>query len=81
MAASTSDFTLSLDVFVRSLCINRDSDHAFLLGAGASISSGIPDAITCIWEWKRAIFCTSNPGCDEAMDDLPSPDVRARIQR
>jgi hypothetical protein len=58
------DFVLGLDAFVRSIRINRATPHAFLIGAGASISSGLPSAESCIWEWKRAIFLTNNPGLE-----------------
>lgn len=35
-------FNLDFDAFVRSFVQNRDTSFAFLLGAGASITSGIP---------------------------------------
>jgi len=58
----TDDLILGLDAFIRSIGINRASQHALLLGAGSSISSGIPSAASCIWEWKRAIFLTKIQG-------------------
>jgi hypothetical protein len=72
---------LDLDAFVRSVGINRATQHALLLGAGASISSGIPSAATCIWEWKRSIFLTKNPGLESQFAELSLPAVRAKIQR
>ena len=47
------DLILPLDAFVRAIGVNRGTQHALFLGAGASITSGIPSAWTCIWEWKR----------------------------
>ena len=49
------EFNLDFDAFVRSFVQNRDTSFAFLLGAGASITSGIPSADDCIWDWKRMI--------------------------
>ena len=48
--------TLTYDEFLRSLKQNKDTPHSLLLGAGASIESGVPSAVDCIWDWKREIF-------------------------
>ena len=77
----TDDLILGLDAFIRSIGINRASQHALLLGAGSSISSGIPSAASCIWEWKRAIFLTRNPGLETQFAELSLPAVRSKIQR
>ena len=74
------DTVFQLDAFVRSIGIRRTSPHALFLGAGASISSGIPSAQTCIWEWKRSIFLTNNPGLEEQFTELSLPGVQRRIQ-
>ena len=75
------DFILGLDAFIRSVGINRTTQHALLLGAGASISSGVPSAASCIWEWKRRIFLTNNPGLETQFAELSLPAVRLKIQR
>jgi len=72
---------LELDAFVRSIRVNRSTPHMLFLGAGASISSGIPSAEMCIWEWKRDIFLTKNPGLEDQFVELSLPSVRNRIQR
>jgi len=77
----TDDMVLGLDAFIRSIGINRASHHALLLGAGASVSSGLPNAASCIWEWKRAIFLTKNPGLETQFSELSLPSVRAKVQR
>jgi hypothetical protein len=59
--AMEQDFRLSVDALVRSLAVNRGRPVCLLLGAGASISSGMPSAQRCIWEWKQDIFVTNNP--------------------
>ncbi len=71
---------LSLDAFVRSVGIKRSMPHALFLGAGASISSGVPSAQKCIWEWKRSIFLTNNPGLENQFSELSLPSVQRRIQ-
>lgn len=54
--------TLQMDEFLRSLKQNIDTPHALLLGAGASVESGVQSAGDCIWEWKKEIFLSQNPG-------------------
>lgn len=75
------DYTLSVDAFVRSLAVNRGRPVCMLLGAGASISSGMPSAQRCIWEWKQDIFVTNNPMLRESVGELSLPGTRQRIQR
>ncbi|AXQ21623.1 hypothetical protein BEN71_05880 [Acinetobacter wuhouensis] len=54
-------YKIAIDAFIRSIDINKKRPICLLLGAGASISSGMPSAERCIWEWKREIFITKNP--------------------
>jgi hypothetical protein len=75
------DLILGLDAFVRSVGINKTTPHALLPGAGASISSGLPSAESCIWEWKRSIFLTNNPGLEAQFAELSLPSVRSKIQK
>lgn len=72
---------LPVDAFVRSLAVNRGRPVCLLLGAGASISSGMPSAQRCIWEWKQDIFVTNNPTLRESVGELSLPGTRQRIQR
>ena len=78
---SEGGFVLSLDAFVRSIGIRRTVPLSILIGAGASISSGLPSAQMCIWEWKRNIFLTNNPGLEEQFAELSLPGIRRRIQQ
>lgn len=73
--------SLTVDAFVRSLAVNRGRPVCLMLGAGASISSGMPSAQRCIWEWKQDIFVTNNPGSREAVGELSLPGTKLRIQR
>jgi NAD-dependent SIR2 family protein deacetylase len=72
---------LAVDAFVRSLTVSRQSGHVCFLGAGASVSSGVPCAESCIWEWKRSIFLSNNPGLEDQFSELSIPSVKERIQK
>ena len=74
------DLFLSLEALVRSVRVKGATQHAFFLGAGASVSSGVPSAERCIWEWKRSIFVTSNPGIEGQFSELSLSSVQGRIQ-
>jgi NAD-dependent SIR2 family protein deacetylase len=71
---------LAIDAFVRSIIVNKGRPICLLLGAGASLSSGMPSAERCIWEWKRDIFVTNNPSLRESVGELSLQGTRARIQ-
>lgn len=79
---SSTQLNPSLDVaqFVRAVAVNKNSPHSFFIGAGASISSGVKSAYDCVWEWKRQIFITSNPGLEKLFPDASSLASRSRIQ-
>lgn len=73
--------TLSFDEFIRSLKQNMDMPHSMLLGAGASVESGIPSASDCIWDWKREIFLSHNPSMIENYSNIKVDNVRIAIQK
>lgn len=73
--------TIELDALVRSLQISKASPHALFLGAGASMSSGVPSAATCVHRWKRNIFETKNPDLKDSVGELSLPSVQERIDR
>ncbi len=72
--------TLQMDEFLRSLKQNIDTPHSVLLGAGASVESGIQSAADCIWEWKKEIFLSRNPGMVGTYDNPKQDNVRRVIQ-
>ena len=76
-----NNIVLSLNAFVRSIGIRRTAPLSVFVGAGASISSGLPSAQMCIWEWKRNIFLTNNPGLEDRFAELSLPGIRRRIQQ
>ena len=79
--SAATDFTLELDALVRSIAVSHTIPHALFLGAGSSISSGIPSAQRCIWEWKRTIFLSNNPGCESQFAELSLLSTQDKIQR
>ena len=72
--------TLQMDEFLRSLKQNIDTPHSVLLGAGASVESGIQSAADCVWEWKKEIFLSRNPGMVGTYDNPKQDNVRRVIQ-
>jgi hypothetical protein len=72
---------LSLDALVRSVALRKNESHGLFLGAGASITSGVKSAESCIWEWKRQIFITQNIVLEPQFRDTSLASVRERIQQ
>ena len=70
---------MDFDAFLRSFSQNKDCSFAFLLGAGASITSGVQSAEDCIWDWKRLIYISKNP-TKESFIDIHSDSCRKKIQ-
>src|ERR1041385_6363476 len=77
---STSSARLELDALIRALAVNQGKAVSLLLGAGASISSGMPSAERCIWEWKQDIFATNNPTLRESVGEISLEGTKRRIQ-
>ncbi|SHG78228.1 hypothetical protein SAMN04488109_1810 [Chryseolinea serpens] len=72
---------LDYDAFIRSVKRNTDISHSMLLGAGASISSGIQSAGDCIWEWKKDIYLSRNHKVSDFYKNIKSDAVRQSIQK
>jgi len=72
---------LKIDEFVRSIQINKRTPHGLFLGAGASVTSGVPSAGASIWDWKRQIFLTQNPGLEDHFQEITLGSVRKRLQQ
>ncbi|WP_417354174.1 SIR2 family protein [Flavobacterium sp.] len=73
--------SLDYDAFLRSFKRNVDVPHSFLLGAGASISSGIQSAYDCIWEWKKDIYLSKNINSTDFYKNYKTEAVRKSIQK
>jgi hypothetical protein len=52
----------------------------WLLGAGASVTSGLPTAGTLIWDFKRQIYCNANRVPPSRFPDLENPAFRTEVQ-
>ncbi len=74
------EIKLEYDAFIRSFKRNKDIAHSFLLGAGASISSGIQSATDCIWEWKKDIYLSKNPNASDYYKNYKNESVKKSIQ-
>lgn len=81
MEDNNGNLLLDFAAFVRIVGVNRGVPCAFFLGAGASVSSGVPSAYTCLWQWKREIVKTEEPELERQLGELSLPAVRRRIQR
>ncbi|NCI46735.1 SIR2 family protein [Sediminibacterium soli] len=75
------EYELPYDAFLRALKQNTDTSHVLLLGAGASISSGIQSAADCIWEWKKNIFLSQNPHLPKEYNEYKSETVQRSVQK
>jgi len=75
------NLNLDYDAFLRSIKRNIDVPHSFLLGAGASISSGIQSAYDCIWEWKRDIYVSKNVNAADYYKNHRNENVRLSVQK
>ena len=76
-----SDLYLDFDAFLRSIKQNLDGTFAVLLGAGASISSGIQSANDCIWDWKASIYQTLSGSQQNLVDPKKSDRSKKIIQK
>lgn len=74
------DSILEYDAFLRSLHQNSNYQCALLLGAGASITSGVQSANDCIWEWKRDIYISKNPKYANYFSNFKLETVQKQIQ-
>lgn len=52
----------------------------WLLGAGGSVSSGLPTAGTLIWDFKRQIYCNENRVPASRFPDLEHPSFQTEVQ-
>lgn len=71
---------LQFDEFLRSVAQNSNARYSFLLGAGASVESGLPSAQECIWDWKCKIFISNNPSLARTHSNFRNEKVRKNVQ-
>src|SRR5690606_8200276 len=58
----------------------RSGSLMWLLGAGASASSGIPTAGEMLWEFKQALYVSQKKVSLKSVEDLTNPAIRSLIQ-
>jgi len=58
----------------------RSGNLMWLLGAGASATSGIPTASEMLWDFKKALYVSQRKVSPKAVEDLSNPSVRALLQ-
>lgn len=51
----------------------------WLLGAGVSVSAGIPSAWDMIWQFKQTLFVAQRKAAPQSVADLGSPAIRALL--
>lgn len=56
----SANLVLNLPEFIRSVKVNSRKKFHIFLGAGASISSGVPSVEQCIWRLKQEIFLSEH---------------------
>lgn len=78
--ASTHTSTLELPRFLRAFAIQDQPRLMAFLGAGASVSAGIPSAIEMTWMFKRLIYCSETGAGQEALRDLTLERNQHRLQ-
>ncbi len=71
----------SVDALIRSMAVGGSLRHMLLLGAGASVTSGVASAWGCIGTWKRDIYLSANRQVRPQLYEDPTlPGVQNRIQ-
>lgn len=66
---------------IRAMAVKSPCDYMWLLGAGASVTSGIKSASQCVWAWKRQLFLSEHPTVSrDLFADTTDEGVRDRIQ-
>lgn len=72
---------INYDTFIRNWQVTPPDNMNILLGAGASVASGVPTGWLLTWEFKRKIFCSQNKHIkEEKFKDLESIYTQQELQ-
>ena len=71
---------LTQEQLIRNYSVMANGEVDFLLGAGASIASGIPTGSDLVWEFKRTLYCSECEESKEKYKDLSLPSTRKMLQ-
>lgn len=70
---------LQFSAFLRAFTQLKNQSFGFLFGAGCSVSSGVPAAWRCIWDWKKSLYVSYNSA--NVRISVDSESDRREIQR
>ena len=76
----TETIKLDKNTFLRSFKVLANQSYDLFLGAGASVSSGIPSGTDLVWHFKREIFCLERDIHPSKFRDLQIESNRKLIQ-
>ena len=71
--------TIEADDFARRFSL-RAQQLMWFLGAGASVSAGLPTAMNMVWEFKRELYVSQQKVSRKTLADLSNPTVQAKLQ-
>ncbi|MDF2588120.1 MAG: hypothetical protein K0S41_1961 [Anaerocolumna sp.] len=71
---------MEISEFINGFSVRPDGSMAMLLGAGASISSGIMSGGQMVWDFKRSIYCVENKISTSSFKDLSKEATQTEIQ-
>jgi NAD-dependent SIR2 family protein deacetylase len=79
VTAQTSDLRIDIGEFLNFYPF-RTPHVMWLLGAGASVSAGLPTAYTLTWELKRQLYCTAHRMAASRFPNLNEKTFQTRVQ-
>lgn len=71
---------IDINTFVNSFKVKPNKSMSFLLGAGASVSSGIPSGGQMVWDFKRSLYCTAKNIRTTRYPDMSKENAQKEIQ-
>ena len=71
---------IDVNTFANSFKVKPNNIMSFLLGAGASVSSGIMSGGQMVWDFKRSLYCTGNNLRTNNYADLSKKHLQKEIQ-
>lgn len=72
--------TIDINRFINSFKVKPEKSMSFLLGAGASVASGIPSGGQLVWDFKRSLYCTAQNIRTSLYPDMSKESVQKEIQ-
>ena len=71
---------MTKEQLTRNINVMKNGEIDFLLGAGASVNSGISSGGDLVWFFKRLIYCDDNNISPEKYKDLYLSSTREMLQ-